>query len=300
MLTIGIFNSMPEAAVRSTERQFGELLTEAAGSDIPLRLRWFSLQPRDGYGSSHDLWATHHLDGLIATGTEPRAAYLNEEPYWDAFTRTAEWATAHTSSAIWSCLGAHAAVLYLDGVQRRPFARKLHGVFSITKQEQNPLLVDTEPFWSVPHSRWNDLPLEALLSSGYRLLTCADGAGADLFVKPCGTSLFVFFQGHPEYDARALMREYRRDVLRFLTGDRSDYPGLPVNYFNLGTERQLQWLRKRALTGNNPATNMVHFQFVVGKALLTATWKPAAVQLYRNWLNILATQRTRQPAQVAL
>ena len=99
MLTIGILNSMPEAAVRSTERQFGELLTEAAGSDIPLRLKWFSLQPRDGYGSSHDLWATHHLDGLIATGTEPRAAYLNEEPYWDAFTRTVEWATTHTTSA---------------------------------------------------------------------------------------------------------------------------------------------------------------------------------------------------------
>jgi hypothetical protein len=48
MLTIGILNSMPEAAVRSTERQIGELLTEAAGPDIPLRLKWFSLRPRDG------------------------------------------------------------------------------------------------------------------------------------------------------------------------------------------------------------------------------------------------------------
>ena len=261
MLTIGILNSMPEAAVRSTERQFGELLTEAAGSDIPLRLKWFSLQPRDGYGSSHDLWATHHLDGLIATGTEPRAARLNEEPYWDAFTRTVEWATTHTTSAVWSCLGAHAAVLYLDGVQRRPFARKLHGVFTITKQGPHPLLDDTEAFWGVPHSRWNDLPLEALLSRGYRLLTCADGAGADLFVKRCGTSLFVFFQGHPEYDARALMREYRRDVLRFLTGDRPDYPGLPVNYFTLGTERQLLWLRERNLSG--PRSRYQHGGFPI-------------------------------------
>ena len=59
MRTIGILNSMPEAAVRSTERQFGELLTEAAGSDIPLRLKLVLRHPRDGYGSSHDLWATH-------------------------------------------------------------------------------------------------------------------------------------------------------------------------------------------------------------------------------------------------
>jgi homoserine O-succinyltransferase/O-acetyltransferase len=299
MLTIGILNSMPEAAVRSTERQFGELLTEAAGLDIPLRLKWFSLQPRDGYGSSDDLWATPHLDGLIATGTEPRAAYLNEEPYWDAFTRTVEWAMTHTSSAIWSCLGAHAAVLYLDGVQRRPFARKLHGVFGITKQEHTPLLANTEPFWGVPHSRWNDLPLEALLSRGYRLLTCADGAGADLFVKLCGTSLFVFLQGHPEYDARALMREYRRDVLRYLTGEHPDYPGLPVNYFTLGTERQLLGLRERHLTGHDPDISMVEFQFLVGKAVLAATWKSAALQLYRNWFGTLVSQRSRQLARVA-
>jgi homoserine O-succinyltransferase len=299
MLTIGILNSMPEAAVRSTERQFDELLTEAAGSNIPLRLKWFSLRPRDGYGSSHDLWATHHLDGLIATGTEPRAQYLNEEPYWDAFTRTVEWATAHTTSAIWSCLGAHAAVLYLDGVQRRPFVRKLHGVFAITKQTPHLLLADSETSWSVPHSRWNDLPLEALVSRGYRVLTCADGAGADIFVKPCGKSLFVFFQGHPEYDARALMREYRRDVLRFLTDDRSNYPGLPANYFNLGTARQLLWLRRRALAGNDPDTSMVDFQSVVGKAVLAAIWKPAALQLYRNWFSILVAQRTRQLARVA-
>ena len=298
MLTIGILNSMPEAAVRSTERQFAELLTEAAGLDIPLQLTWFDLRPRDGYGSAHDLWATPHLDGLIATGTEPRAACLTDEPYWPAFTKTVEWATAHTTSAVWSCLGGHAAVLHLDGIQRRPFATKLHGVFAITKQEPHPLLADTDPVWAVPHSRWNDLPVEKLISRGYRVLTYADRAGADLFVKPCGTSLFVFFQGHPEYDTRALMREYRRDVLRFLNAERADYPGLPANYFNLATERQLLGLRERN-QGPNPDIALVDFQYAVGKADLACSWRPAAVQLYRNWFNILVRQRTRNLAQVA-
>jgi homoserine O-succinyltransferase len=301
MLTIGILNSMPEAAVRSTERQFGELLTGAAGLDIPLRLQWFSLQPRDGYyGSLHDLWATHHLDGLIATGTEPRAVYLNEEPYWDAFTKTVHWALTHTTSAVWSCLGAHAAVLYLDNVQRSLFPRKLHGVFNTTKLDQHPLLAYTDPTWGVPHSRWNDLPIQTLLSRGYRLLTEAGEAGADLFVKTCGRSLFVFFQGHPEYDARALMREYRRDVLRFLTGERPDYPALPAHYFDLVTERGLHALRARAITGHNPDISMVDFQFLVGKADLGATWKSTAVQLYRNWFTMLVAQRARPLVDVAL
>ena len=298
MLTIAILNSMPEAVARSTERQFKELLTDAAGVDIPLHLRWFSLQPRDGYESVHDLWATNHIDGLIATGAEPRAARLIDEPYWGAFTRTIDWAIAHTTSAVWSCLGAHAAVRYLSNVQRRPFAAKLHGVFEITKQGPHPLLAYTEPSWGVPHSRWNDLPLEALVSRGYLILTQAMEAGADLFVKTCGESLFVFLQGHPEYDARALMREYRRDVLRFLTGDSTDYPTLPAHYFDLVTESQLRALRERALATRDQRI-MVDMQGIVGKADLVPMWKPVAVQLYRNWLNILVPQRARHLAHVA-
>jgi hypothetical protein len=45
---------------------------------------------------------------------------------------------------------------------------------------------------------------------------------------------------------------------------------------------------------------MVEFQVVVGKANLDVTWKPAAVQLYRNWLGILAAQRQKPLTQAAL
>jgi homoserine O-succinyltransferase/O-acetyltransferase len=297
MLTIGILNSMPEAAVRSTERQLSELLTEAAGLDVPLHLRWFSPQSRDGYQSLHDLWTTNHIDGLIVTGTEPRAAQLSDEPHWEAFARTTDWASAHTTSAVWSCLGAHAAVLHLDGIQRCQLKEKLHGVFEIAKQERHPLLAHTETSWAVPHSRWNGLPLQSLLSRGYRVLTHAVEAGADLFTKTCGTSLFVFVQGHPEYDARALMREYRRDVLRYLAGERAKYPELPVHYFDLWTESRLRVLRERARADRSPAI-MVDMQLLMGKANLAATWKPTAVQLYRNWCNILAAERARPLAMV--
>ncbi len=56
-------------------------------------------------------------------------------------------------------------------------------------------------------------------------------AGVDAFAKQDG-SFFLFFQGHPEYDADTLFREYRRDVARFLGGEREAYPALPQNYFD--------------------------------------------------------------------
>ena len=61
-LEIGILNCMLDAAIRATERQFGGLLLDAAGPDVPLRIRWFFLQPRDRYESVNDL----RRDGLDA------------------------------------------------------------------------------------------------------------------------------------------------------------------------------------------------------------------------------------------
>ena len=51
--------------------------------------------PRSGFTAGHisarysnieELW-DGHLDGLIVTGREPKAANLADEPYWDSFTR---------------------------------------------------------------------------------------------------------------------------------------------------------------------------------------------------------------------
>ena len=51
-------------------------------------------------------------------------------------------------------------------------------------------------------------------------------------------SLFVFFQGHPEYDAVTLLLEYRRDVGRYLRRERDTYPPMPQGYFDEETERR--------------------------------------------------------------
>ena len=81
-----------------------------------------------------------------------------------------------------------------------------------------------------------------------RVLARTADAGVDTFVKE-GKSLFVFFQGHPEYDADTLLREYRRDVERYLRHETSVHPSIPRGYFDHTTERALAALREKAMSG---------------------------------------------------
>src|SRR5258707_4311659 len=80
----------------------------------------------------------------------------------------------------------------------------------------------------------------------------SDEAGVDTFVKQRRT-LFVFFQGHPEYEAVTLLLEYRRDVARYLRSERDTYPPMPQGYFDDEIERQLAALRGRALRDRRQA-----------------------------------------------
>ena len=82
-----------------------------------------------------------------------------------------------------------------------------------------------------PHSRYNTLAECDLDANGYLTLTRAPDAGADMFVKE-GETLEVFWQSHPEYDHDTLAREYRRDMLRFLRGERPHAPMTPARYFD--------------------------------------------------------------------
>src|SRR5262249_34994245 len=157
------------------------------------------------YRDIAELWDAR-LDGLIVTGTEPRAANLADEPYWESLSTLVDWAREHTSSTIWSCLAAHAAVLHADGIARRTLKEKRSGVFDCHRAMAHPMTEHFPlPLW-VPHSRYNDLPERALAASGYSILTRSETAGVDAFAKLDG-SFFLFFQGHPEYDADTLLRE---------------------------------------------------------------------------------------------
>lgn len=136
-IDIAIVNNMPDAALEATERQFLGLLARASDR-MSVRVRMLALPgvPRSAttqryiaghYAEIADLHSAP-VNGLIVTGTEPRAA-LAREPYWAAFTSLVDWAGHNTISTVWSCLAAHAAVLHLDGIERRALADKCFGIF---------------------------------------------------------------------------------------------------------------------------------------------------------------------------
>ena len=301
-LEIGLVNNMPDAALEATERQFRALL-DAAADGIVVRLTLYGLPdvPRAEWGRRHvssfyagigDLWDRHH-DGLIVTGTEPRSPDLRDEPYWGSLTRVLDWAEDHTHSAVWSCLAAHAALLHIDGIGRRALSDKRFGVFECARVSGHPLTAGVPSRPRMPHSRWNEIPEDALTSCGYRVLTRSKDAGVDAFIKQRRSSLFVFFQGHPEYEANTLLLEYRRDIKRFLRGERETYPPMPRGYFDDETVGALTALRARALSERREEL-LEEFPTALLAGKVTNTWRPAAARVYRNWLLYLCAQKDRR------
>jgi len=295
-LVVGLVNNMPDAALEATERQFRSLLLAASG-ELSIYLRVFSIPDprRSEVGREYvrqrcmtldALW-TGRLDGLIVTGTEPRAQHFPDEPYWPSLTRLIEWAGAKTISTIWSCLAAHAAAYHLDGIERRPFDQKLFGVFECAKSSEHPIVLDAPSRWWVPHSRHNGLPEEELLTGGYRVLSRSPEVGADIFVKQ-GDSLAVFVQGHPEYELDTLLREYRRDVRRFVAGEGETYPEIPLGYFDRETAGRFDELRKRIM-GKRHDQTLVTFPSAEGH--ISFNWRQSAVRLYSNWLSYVFAQK---------
>jgi homoserine O-succinyltransferase len=298
-IVIGLVNNMPDAALRSTERQFRELLS-GASCNVAVRLRLFSIPalPRSENGRSHindyyedisELWSSRP-DGLIVTGTEPLASTLTDEPYWQALTKLVDWAQDHTISTIWSCLAAHAAVLHLDGIVRRPLSEKLVGVFDCVRAAEHAILFDLPPRWRVPHSRYNDLAEDTLSSRGYLVLSRSIETGVDMFAME-RESLFLFLQGHLEYDPGALYREYRRDASRYLSGKSNSYPGLPRGYFDADTAAAFATFRDQALRKRNIG---LLSSFPVAEDRLGHGWREPAVGIYSNWLSYLLEERSKR------
>jgi homoserine O-succinyltransferase len=297
-IVIGLLNNMPDAALRATERQFQALLSASpVGGRVRLRSFFLPDIPRSGRAWRYlheyhepvaNLWHSR-IDGLIVTGAEPRAPVLTDEPYWNSVARVVDWAEDNTVSTIWSCLATHAAVLHLDGVQRRRLDGKLCGVFGCRQIQDHPVLADVPPAWSVPHSRHNGLPEGRLGALGYQVLSMSDMAGADIFVRQ-RDSLFVFFQGHPEYDRLALFREYKRDILRFLSGEREIYPDPPVGYSDAGTAEILMGFRREATQCRRPELLEMLPVDIAGVSLMHS-WQAPAERIFTNWLSCLAAYR---------
>jgi len=293
-VTVGLINNMPDAALEATERQFTDLMRLSARKTV-VRLMLFSIpQVPRGIAARRDLATRYRdisalwdgrLDGLVVTGTEPKSKNLKDEPYWSALAQVIDWARHNTNSTIWSCLAAHAAVLHTDGIERSALPQKLSGVFDCAPASHHPMLRNVSLPMRVPHSRGNDLSERALKSAGYRILTRSGDAGVDMFVRQ-ERSFHLFLQGHPEYEADTLLREYRRDVGRYLRGEGERYPAMPRGYFDDEAKANLEAFRKRALAERS-GDLLKSFPMRRLEARLAGGWRSSAVGIYENWFDYL-------------
>ncbi len=292
-IDIGLINNMPDTALEATERQYLALLGEAA-QDVSVHLHLFTLPEirRGDRIALHmkklyrqvDALAHTPLDALIVTGAEPQTYDLREEIYWPSLTRVVDWAGDNTVSTIFSCLAALAAVLHLDGVARRRLPRKLFGVFEEEVAHEHRVTAGLSEV-TAPHSRWNDLRERDLVAKDYTILTRSDEAGVGLFAKE-GDSLFLFVQGHPEYEAETLLREYRRDIGRYLREERPSYPERPRHYLDVRARDRVMAYRKRALIRRDRDL-LSEFPIFELRRAVRDTWRPDAITLYRNWLRLI-------------
>jgi homoserine O-succinyltransferase len=294
-VAIGLINNMGDEALKSTERQFGSLVSEAAG-DVDVSLRIFALKSTRRSSRALDYINARYepasaamdgdLDGLIITGAQPQADRLTDEPYWEELAELIDWAKLHTTSTILSCLAAHAGVLHLDGVERRPLPEKCTGVFASAAETTHPLVGKQGRMRRVPHSRYNGLLRSELEQAGYVILTSSPGCGVDSFVKSFG-SQFVFLQGHPEYDANSLAREYRRDMDRYLRGETEMKPVMPRGYFGAEAETELRAMDRSAHGDRRPA-QIEDISVIDALAPAEPAWREAAIAFYRSWLEMMA------------
>jgi homoserine O-succinyltransferase len=118
------------------------------------------------------------------------------------------------------------------GKKRRHLGFKRWGVYSHrVLDRRHPLVMDVNTRFDVPHSRFNQIDRGQFEAAGLQVLVESEEAGVHLAVSEDRFRM-VFFQGHPEYDTISLLKEYKREVTRYVNGEREDYPPFIENYFS--------------------------------------------------------------------
>jgi len=290
---VGLLNMMPDAALAATERQFFRLVGESNAIaqfyvhpfTVRELARGAEAQAYVGqYYESFDQIREQGLDALIITGANVTQPDLALEPFWKPLIKVIDWAYNNVTSTLCSCLATHAVLQFRYGKKRRHLGFKRWGVFSHrVVDRKHPLVADVNTRFDVPHSRFNQIDREQFEAAKLRILVESDVAGVHLATSEDGFRL-VFFQGHPEYDTVSLLKEYKREVMRYTRGEREDYPPFPDNYFSPRIQGILDEHRDRVIAAkaaHQPAPDLPESLIA---ADLDNTWHDTAEAVIDNWI----------------
>lgn len=294
-LHIGLLNMMPDAALEVTERQFMRLLG-SANQIVQLYVYPFTVPglPRsaetqayiDEYYATFEDLCEEGLDAIIITGANVANPHLDSEPFWETLTKVMSWAKDNVTSVLCSCLSTHALMKFYYEIDRVPLPEKKWGVYNHRIQEpMHPLLRNINTRFDVPHSRHNAITREQLEQAGLPILIESEVAGVHMAVSPDHFRV-VYFQGHPEYDRNSLLKEYKREVMRYLNDER-DEPPFPKNYFG---ERAMTIASKflgTAIHAKENGTPIPEFPEAEIIPHLDNTWGDTGKAIFNNWLGLV-------------
>jgi len=295
-LHIGLLNMMPDAALEATERQFLRLVGSCNRiAQFHIHPFTFPEIPRDEKAQSHidkyyrnfkDLQG-EGLDGLILSGANPAQEEITEEPFWKPLERVVQWARGNVCSVMCSCLATHAIVQQLWGFERYKLPTKRWGVYSnrITAQ-YHPLTANIDSRFFAPHSHVYEVNSDQFRQHGLVVLAESKESDLHLGVSPDGLR-FVFFQGHPEYDAVSLLKEYKREVTRFIGGIRPDYPPYPEHYFYEEAMEVLTAYEREVMQCKGDYSNLRPFPETELASLIDITWSDTGKAMVNNWLGLI-------------
>lgn len=198
------------------------------------------------------------FDGFIITGAPVEHLDFSEVNYWEELKTIMNWSTVNVTSTMHICWGAQAGLYHHFGIPKHPLPQKLSGVFTHRPLKEGvTLLRGFDETFQVPHSRYTETRREDVEKvPELEILAASDEAGLYLIATRDGRQIYI--TGHPEYDARTLDDEYRRDLARGL----DIQP--PRHYY----------------PDDNPELKPAN------------TWRSHAHLLFANWLNYYVYQIT--------
>lgn len=306
-LHIGFLNMMPDAALGATERQFIRLVGScnriAQFYVYPFSLPGLqrgeeTLAYIEKYYCDFDDLKEQGLDALIITGANVANPQLEREPFWEPLMEVVRWADRNVASTLCSCLATHALLKHLYGIDRQPLPEKLWGVYDHRiAQPGHPLLRGVNTRFDVPHSRHNEIARQQFEDAGLTVLVDSEAGGVHMAVSPDQFRI-VFFQGHPEYDLSSLLKEYKRELNRFLANELDKPPAFPENYFSARVIELVQQYLAQVARSRQQGGELPEFPDHEIEALLDNTWGDTAKALVANWLGLVYQltnlDRTRQ------
>ena len=295
-LHFGLLNMMPDAALEATERQFFRLVGES-NPIAQFHMHPFTLAeiPRgekarnhiSRYYESFDTLREKGLDGLIITGANVTEPNLEAEAFWTPLRDVFSWARENVTSTLCSCLASHAVLQFQHGIRRQHLGDKMWGVFPhIVVDRNHPLVSGVNTLFDVPHSRFNQITREQVEAAGLHVLVESEQAGLHLSVSNDGFRT-VYFQGHPEFDVISLMKEYKREVGRYMNRELEVYPPFPVNYFSPVARAVLEEFSERLVQAMEKGIAMPEFPESEIVELIHNTWHDTGEAIVGNWIGLV-------------